>query len=86
MSSTNKDAGAVPASPRRRAKKLLAPSVKYETFLQLVRGEATVNAAAESAGVDRSPIMKLSGCQERRAGGLGGVETGGREDPAGCRT
>ena len=59
MSSTNKDAGASPASPTRRAKKLLAPSVKYEIFLQLVRGETTINAAAEAAGVDRSTIMKL---------------------------
>ena len=59
MSSTNKDAGASPASPTRRAKKLLAPSVKYEIFLQLVRGETPINAAAEAAGVDRSTIMKL---------------------------
>lgn len=59
MSSTNKDAGASPVSPTRRAKKLLAPSVKYEIFLQLVRGETTINAAAEAAGVDRSTIMKL---------------------------
>mgnify|MGYP000004592229 FL=1 len=59
MSSTNKDAGASPASPTRRAKKLLAPSVKYEIFLQLVRDETTVNKAAEAAGVDRSTIMKL---------------------------
>ena len=59
MSSTNKDAGASPATPTRRAKKLLAPSVKYEIFLQLVRGETTINAAAEAAGVDRSTIMKL---------------------------
>ena len=59
MSSTNSDAGASPASPTRRAKKMLAPSVKYEIFLQLVRGETTVNKAAEAAGVDRSTIMKL---------------------------
>ena len=59
MSSTNKDAGASPATPARRAKKLLAPSVKYEIFLQLVRGETTINQAAEAAGVDRSTIMKL---------------------------
>ena len=59
MSSTNKDAGASPASPTRRAKKLLAPSVKYEIFLQLVRGETSINQAAEVAGVDRSTIMKL---------------------------
>ena len=59
MSSTNKDAGASPATPMRRAKKLLAPSVKYEIFLQLVRGETSINQAAEAAGVDRSTIMKL---------------------------
>ena len=59
MSSINKDAAPSPASPARRPKKLLAPSVKYEIFLQLVRGETTINAAAEAAGVDRSTIMKL---------------------------
>ena len=59
MSSVSKDAPASPVAPRRRAKKLLAPSVKYEIWLQLVRGETTINAAAEAAGVDRSTIMKL---------------------------
>ncbi|MGV1010652.1 MAG: hypothetical protein ACOYBY_19030 [Dermatophilaceae bacterium] len=59
MSATNKDAGPSPATPTRRAKKLLAPSVKYEIFLQLVREETTINKAAEAAGVDRSTIMKL---------------------------
>ena len=59
MTSTNKDVGAIPAGPTRRAKKLLAPSVKYEIFLQLVRGETTINAAADTAGVDRSTVMKL---------------------------
>ena len=59
MSSTNKDVPASPEVPARRAKKLLAPSVKYEIWLQLVRGETTINAAAEAAGVDRSTIMKL---------------------------
>jgi hypothetical protein len=59
MSSANEDAVAAPAGPVRRPKKMLAPSVKYEIWLQLVRGETTVNAAAEAAGVDRSTIMKL---------------------------
>lgn len=59
MSSTNKDAGVSPATRTRRAKRLLAPSVKYEIFLQLMRGETTINAVAEAAGVDRSTIMKL---------------------------
>ena len=47
------------AGPARRAKKLLPPSVKYEIWLQLVRGETTVAAAATAAGVDRSTIMKV---------------------------
>lgn len=59
MTSTSKGAGSSPAAAVRRAKKFLAPSVKYEIFLQLVRGETTINAAAEAAGVDRSTIMKL---------------------------
>ena len=59
MSATNKDAGPSSATPARRPKKLLAPSVKYEIFLQLMRGETTINQAAEAAGVDRSTIMKL---------------------------
>lgn len=54
----NKSTGPV-RGPGRRPKKLLAPSVKYEIWLQLVRGEATINQAAEQAGVDRSTIMKL---------------------------
>ncbi len=44
---------------KRRAKRFLSPSQKYEIWLQLVRGETTINAAAEAAGVDRSTIMKL---------------------------
>ena len=59
MSVGRKNAGASPATPKRRLKKLLAPSVKYEICLQLVRGETTINAAAEAAGVGRSTIMKL---------------------------
>jgi transposase-like protein len=59
MTSANKGVPAVPAVSTRRAKKLLAPSVKYEIFLQLVRGETTINQAAEVAGVDRSTVMKL---------------------------
>ena len=59
MSSTNKDAGASPASPTRRAKKLLAPSVKYEIFLQLVRGETTINAGPGAGGGGRSTVSGL---------------------------
>ena len=45
----------------------MAPSVKYEIFLQLVRGETTINQAAEAAGVDRSTIMKLRQVAEEGA-------------------
>ena len=59
MSAMNKDAVPGAAGPQRRARKFLAPSVKYEIWLQLVRGETTINTAAEAAGVDRSTIMRL---------------------------
>ena len=59
MSVMSKDAVSGAAGPRRRVKKALAPSVKYEIWLQLVRGETTINAAAEAAGVDRSTIIRL---------------------------
>lgn len=49
---------AVP-SARRRPKKMLSPSVKYEIWLQLVRGETTVNQAAAALGVDRSTVMRV---------------------------
>jgi transposase len=85
MTSASKDAGAVPAGLTRRAKKLLAPSVKFEIFLQLVRGETTINAAADTAGVDRSTIMKLRQvAKEGAPGRVVGVETGGREVGPGC--
>ncbi|MGB3411291.1 MAG: hypothetical protein WBA45_08830 [Microthrixaceae bacterium] len=60
---TNSDSGTVSGSSvrpvRQRGKKFVAPSVKYEIFLQLMRDETTVSRAAESAGVDRSVIVKL---------------------------
>lgn len=62
MTTSNDSGVAGPSSgvPRRgRSKKFLAPSVKYEIFLQLMRGETTVSRAAEAAGVDRSVITKL---------------------------
>src|SRR4051794_40539611 len=44
---------------RRRGKRFLSASEKYEIWLSLVRGEYTIAAAAERSGVDRSTIMKL---------------------------
>lgn len=59
MTVMSKDAGPAREGRAARAKKFLAPSAKYEIYLQLVRGETTVAGAAEQAGVDRSTIMKL---------------------------
>jgi transposase-like protein len=43
----------------RRRKRFLTPQQKYEIWLQLLRGETTISNAADSAGVDRSTVMKL---------------------------
>lgn len=43
----------------RRSKKVLSPSAKYEIWLRLVRGEATISQAASEAGVDRSTILRV---------------------------
>ena len=51
----------------RKKKRLLAPSEKYEIWLQLVRGEATVGEAADRAGVDRSTVAKLREVARRGA-------------------
>jgi transposase len=43
----------------RRRKRFLTPAQKYEIWLQLLRGETTIRAAADEHGVDRSTILKL---------------------------
>lgn len=42
----------------RRAEVFLSPSKKYGIYVQLMRGQTTVGAAAAQAGVDRSTIMR----------------------------
>lgn len=44
---------------KRRPKKVLSPSAKYEIWLRLVRDEATISSAAAEAGVDRSTIIRV---------------------------
>lgn len=44
---------------KRRPKKILSPSAKYEIWLRLVRDEATIAQAASQAGVDRSTIIRV---------------------------
>jgi len=55
----------------RRVKRFLSPQQKYEIWLQLLRGEATVGAAADAAGVDRSTVMKLR--EVAKQGALGAL-------------
>ena len=47
------------ASRKRRAKRFLSPSQKYEIWLQLVRQEVTVAEVASAQQVDRSTIMRI---------------------------
>ena len=44
---------------KRRAKRFLSPSQKYEIWLQLVRQEVTIAEAATAQQVDRSTIMRI---------------------------
>jgi len=55
----------------RRVKRFLSPQQKYEIWLQLLRGEATVGAAADAAGVDRFTVMKLR--EVAKQGALGAL-------------
>ena len=52
-----KDTGT--AAGRRRSKRLLSPSQKYEIWLQLVRQETTIAEAAAAERVDRSTIVRI---------------------------
>ncbi|MGH8827283.1 MAG: hypothetical protein ACRDVZ_06710 [Jiangellaceae bacterium] len=52
-----KDTGA--AAGRRRSKRMLSPSQKYEIWLQLVRQETTIAEAAAAQRVDRSTIVRI---------------------------
>lgn len=54
---TEKDTSKGPA--KRRAKRFLSPSQKYEIWLQLVRQESTVAEVAAAQQVDRSTIMRI---------------------------
>lgn len=44
---------------KRRPKRFLSPSQKYEIWLQLVRQEVTVAEAAAAHQVDRTTIMRI---------------------------
>lgn len=55
---SDSDAGTAKGAGR-RAKVFLSPSKKYDIYIQLMRGQTMVGAAAAQTGVDRSTIMHL---------------------------
>ena len=52
-----KDAGT--GAGKRRSKRMMSPSQKYEIWLQLVRQETTIAEAASAQQVDRSTIVRI---------------------------
>jgi transposase-like protein len=52
----------------RKPKKRLAPSEKYEIFVQVLTGQATQREAAERFGVDRSTVVGI--CRTAKQGAL----------------
>lgn len=54
--------------PDRKPRKRLAPSEKYELFLQILTGQATQREAAERWGVDRSTVVAV--CRTAKQGAL----------------
>ncbi len=55
MSEKNTGAGA----GKRRSKRFLSPSQKYEIWLQLLRQEVTIAEVASAQQVDRSTILRI---------------------------
>jgi transposase-like protein len=52
----------------RRPRKRLAPSEKYELFIQVLTQQATQREAAEKYGVDRSTVVHI--CRTAKQGAL----------------
>lgn len=54
--------------PGRKPRKRLAPSEKYEVFVQVLTQQATQREAAEKWGVDRTTIVSI--CKTAKQGAL----------------
>lgn len=54
--------------PERRPRKRLAPSEKYEMFIQVLTQQATQREAADRWGVDRSTVISV--CRTAKQGAL----------------
>src|ERR1700687_3971636 len=63
----NPGTGSTPRSPR-KSRKRLAPSEKYEVFIQVLTQQATQREAAEKYGVDRSTVVHI--CRTAKQGAL----------------
>lgn len=57
----------------RKPRKRLAPSEKYELFVQVLTQQATHREAAEKWGVDRSTVVSI--CRTAKQGALGALAT-----------
>jgi transposase-like protein len=55
-------------APGRRPRKRLAPSEKYEIFVQVLTQQATQREAADKFGVDRSTVVHV--CRVAKQGAL----------------
>jgi transposase-like protein len=55
-------------APQRKPRRRLAPSEKYEIFVQVLTGQATQKEAADRAGVDRSTVVHI--CRTAKQGAL----------------
>jgi transposase-like protein len=55
-------------TPNRKPRKRLAPSEKYEIFVQVLTQQATQREAAERFGVDRSTVVHI--CRTAKQGAL----------------
>jgi transposase-like protein len=56
------------SAPARKPRKRLAPSEKYEIFVQVLTQQATQREAAERFGVDRSTVVHI--CRVAKQGAL----------------
>jgi transposase-like protein len=63
----NPGRGSTPRSSR-KPRKRLAPSEKYEVFVQVLTRQATQREAAEKYGVDRSTVVHI--CRTAKQGAL----------------
>jgi transposase-like protein len=69
------------------ARKRLAPSEKYQLFVDVLTGQATQREAAEKYGVDRSTVAGICRTAKQRAGRgpTGPAQQEHRNGRAGCR-